>query len=77
MAACDHGAVSELGKLILKLNKLPEDLLPQFLTWYETEHRLTVVNPTKVEYDFSNLGLSEMISEQELADMSKNDIMEL
>lgn len=77
LAACDHGAVSELGKLILKLNKLSEDLLPQFVTWYETEHRLTVVNPTKVEYDFSNLGLSEMISEQELADMSKNDIMEL
>lgn len=77
LAACDHGAVSELGRLVLKLNKLPEDLLPQFTTWYEVEHGLTVVNPTPVEHDFSNLGLSAMISNQELEMHSQNDMMEL
>lgn len=77
LAACDHGAVSELGRLVLKLNKLPEDLLPQFTTWYEAEHGLTVVNPTPVEHDFSNLGLSAMISNQELEMHSQNDMMEL
>ena len=77
LAACDHGAVSELGRLVLKLNKLPEDLLPQFTTWYETEHGLNVVNPTPVEYDFSDLGLSAMISERELETTSQNDIIEL
>lgn len=77
LAACDHGAVSELGRLVLKLNKLPEDLLPQFTTWYETEHGLKVVNPTPVEYNFSDLGLSTAISESELEITSKNDTMEL
>ena len=77
LAACDHGAVSELGRLVLKLNKLPEDLLPQFTTWYEVEHGLNVVNPTPVEHDFSNVGLSAMISNQELEMHSQNDIMEL
>lgn len=77
LAACDHGAVSELGKLVLKLNKLPEDLHPQFVTWYETEHGLDAVNPTLVEHDFSNLGLSTMISESELDIPSQNDIIEL
>lgn len=77
LAACDHGAVSELGRLVLKLNKLPEDLLPQFTTWYEVEHGLNVVNPTPVEHDFSNLGLSAMISNQELEMHSQNNIMEL
>lgn len=73
LAACDHGAVSELGRLVLKLNKLPEDLLPQFTTWYETEHRLKVVNPVAVEYDFSNLGLSVSISNHELGVKSQMD----
>lgn len=77
LAACDHGAISELGKLVLKLNKLPEDLHPQFVTWYETEHGLDVVNPTPVDHDFSNLGLSTMISESELDMSSQNDIIEL
>lgn len=77
LAACDHGAVSELGRLVLKLNKLPEDLLPQFTTWYETEHGLNIVNPTPVECDFSDLGLSAMISERELETNSQNDIMGL
>ena len=77
LAACDHGAVSELGRLVLKLNKLPEDLLPQFTTWYEVEHGLTVVNPTPVAHDFSDLGLSAMISNQELEMHSQNDMMEL
>ena len=77
LAACDHGAVSELGRLVLKLNKLPEDLLPQFTTWYETEHGLNVINPTPVEYDFSDLELSATISNQELEIHSQNDIMEL
>lgn len=75
LAACDHGAVSELGRLVLKLNKLPEDLLPQFTTWYETEHGLKVVNPTPVEYDFSDLGLSTAISESELDVSLQNDTM--
>ena len=66
-----------MGRLVLKLNKLPEDLLPQFTTWYETEHGLNVVNPTPVEYDFSDLGLSAMISERELETTSQNDIIEL
>lgn len=77
LAACDHGAVSELGKLVLKLNQLPEDLHPQFVTWYETEHGLDVVSPTPVDHDFSNLGLSTMISESELDISSQNGIMGL
>ncbi len=77
LAACDHGAVSELGKLVLKLNKLPENLLPQFTTWYETEHGLDIINPTPVAHDFSNLGLSTMISESELETTSKNNMIEL
>lgn len=77
LAACDHGAVSELGKLVLKLNKLPENLLPQFTTWYETEHGLNIINPTTVTHDFSNLRLSTMISESELETTSKNNMMEL
>lgn len=71
LAACDHGAVSELGRLVLKLNKLPEDLLPQFTAWYETEHGLKVVNPTPVEHDFSDLGLSVSISGNELETTSQ------
>lgn len=77
LAACDHGAVSELGRLVLKLNKLPENLLPQFTTWYETEHGLNVVNPITVEHNFSDLGLSAMISNQELEIHSQNDMIEL
>ena len=54
-AATDHGAVSELGHLILKMNKISQDKLPEFVTWYEQEHGLDVVNPVEVKTDFPTL----------------------
>lgn len=66
LAATDHGAVSELGFMVLKLNKLDTDLLPEFVTWYEETHGLEVVDPVEVKTDFSGLGLSSLLQVQDL-----------
>ena len=65
-AATDHGAVSELGHLVLKMNRISQDKLPEFVTWYEQEHGLDVINPVEVKTDFSNIGLSNTITVDDL-----------
>jgi len=66
LAATDHGAVSELGFMVLKLNKLDTDLLPEFVTWYEETHGLEVVDPVEVKTDFNELGLSSLLRVEDL-----------
>ena len=52
--------------MVLKLNKLDTDLLPEFVTWYEETHGLDVVDPVDVKTDFSELGLSSLLQVQDL-----------
>ena len=66
LAATDHGAVSELGHFVLKVNQMDQDLLPQFVTWYEETHGLEVVDPVEVKTDFEGLGLSSLLQKEDL-----------
>ena len=52
--------------MVLKLNKLDTDLLPEFVTWYEETHGLEVVDPVEVKTDFNELGLSSLLRIEDL-----------
>lgn len=65
-AATDHGAVSELGTILLAKHKMDFDKLPEFVTWYETEYGLDVVDPVPVKTDFSCLNLSPSLVPDDL-----------
>lgn len=71
LAANDHGAVSELGSLILRAHKIPQHVLPEFVTWYERENGLEIINPVPVKTDFSRLDLSPSLI------LPKNDSQDL
>ena len=54
---------------------MDQDLLPQFVTWYEGTHGLEVVDPVEVKTDFEGLGLSSLLQKEDLP-TSENELVQ-
>lgn len=65
-ASTDHGAINELGNILLARYNINQDKLPEFVTWYEQEHGLEVINPVEIKTDFSHLRLTPSLTIDDL-----------
>lgn len=63
-AATNHGAISELGKIALHLNKENPNQVEQFTAWYKEQVGLP--NDKPVTKDFSHLGLTLPLTDNDL-----------